>query len=44
MKTVTIIEHTDEDKKLIGTPLPPNPCDTCKIGADALMCANTPKM
>lgn len=28
-KTVTVYEFTDEDKKLLNTPLPPNPCDSC---------------
>lgn len=32
MKTTVVVEYTDEEKKLINTPLPPNPCDTCDAG------------
>ena len=34
-ETVVLHEFTDEDKILLNTPLPKNPCDSCRLNASS---------
>lgn len=38
-KTIIVYEFDEMDKKLLNTPLPPNPCHTCNAGVACCGCA-----
>lgn len=43
MTTKTIRVYTEEDKKLLNTPLPLNPCDKCNLGGGCCGCPDVRK-